>query len=500
MINKGLLPKIKLSAALFPVFVFAVFHILFLFPKSASSAETEVAQGNNSMFHYLLYSRYFKEGKYLDGLTELEKAREIDKNSIFLMEEILPVYFDMGNYDKVMKTAEQLLKKSDKNFAAFFYMASVYEVRNELDKAANYYRRAAELKQDNADVDFSLGRIYMKKELYDKAEIHFIKAVQNAPDNPLMRFTLAVFYEAEKKWHQAIEQYKVIAELDPSSVNALIKIGEIYSGLGKYADAEKFFLDALAKEPDNFSAIAALAGIYEKQKEWEKLKDVLLKIHIVKDDYPEVEMYLGLAYLNLNDKEKAEEYFKRAVNINPENAPVYYSLALIYMDAKDYTKALDSLDTCEKYGGENTEIDFLKGVCFDLLGNKSIAHEAFEKALVKDPENHRALNYLSYSWAEMEINLPKARSYIDRALKLAPQNSAYLDTSGWVYYKSGSYASAAKLLKKASALEADPVIWEHLGDAYMKLGKKSSAGTAYKKSLDMGGDKAVLDKKIHAAR
>jgi len=500
MKNKNLLPGIRLSRALFPALVFAVLCILFLFQPFARAAGTEVDTGNNSMFHYLLYARYFKEGKYLEGLGELEKARDIDKDSVFLMEEILPVYFDMGNYDRVMETAAELRGQINKNFAAFFYMASVYEIRNELNKAVDYYRRAAELKPDNADVDFSLGRIYMKKELYDKAEIHFVKAVKNDSDNPLMRLTLAVFYEAEKKWDKAVAQYKAIAELDPGSVNALIKIGEIHSRKGKYTEAETVFNEALEREPDNFSVIAALAAIFEKQKEWTKLRDVLLKIHIVKDDYPEVEMYLGLAYLNLNDKEKAEEYFKRAVSINPENAPVYYSLSLIYMDVKDYTKALGALDNCEKYGGENTEIYFLKGVCFDSLGNKTISHEAFEKALVKDPENHRALNYLSYSWAEMGINLKKAHSYIDRALKLSPKNSAYLDTLGWVYYKSGNYAAAAKQLKKAAALEPDPVIWEHLGDAYIKLGKKVSALKAYKKALSLSGDKTVLEKKIHDAR
>lgn len=473
---------------------------LFIPASARAAAGAEVEPGNNAMFHYLLYGRYFREGKYLEGLAELEKAISLDKGSVFLMEEALPVYFDMGNYDKVLEIASELLKQNNKNFPAFFYMASVHEIRDNTDKAVDYYLRAEELKPDSADVDFSLGRIYMKKELYDKAEIHFVKAVQSEPDNPIMRLTLAVFYEAAKKWDKAVQQYKALAEIDEDSVDPLLKIGEIHGRNGKYDEAEAVFLKVLEKEPDNFSVIAALAGIYEKQESWEKLRDVLLKIHVVQDDYPEVEMYLGLAYLNLGDKENAEEYFSRAVNINPENAPVYYSLALIYMDAKDYSKALDALENSEKYGGENTEIYFLKGVCFDSLGNKTIAQEAFERAIDKDPENHRALNYLSYSWAEAGINLKKARSYIGRALKLSPQNSAYLDTSGWVYYQSGNYSQALKLLRRASSLEDDPVIWEHLGDAYMKLGKKTSAMKAYQKALAMGGDKIALKKKIDASR
>ena len=475
-----------------------LFTLCFSAPVFAA-VRTEVETGNNAMFHYLLYARYFKGGKYLEGLAELEKARALDPESAYLMEEILPVYFDLGNYDKVMETASALLKKAGRNFAAFFYMASVYEIRNNTDKAVDYYLRASALKPDSADIDFSLGRIYMKKELYDKAEIHFVNAVKKDPDNPVMRLTMAVFYEAGKKWDKAVEQYIALAELDRDSVNPLLKIGEIHSRNGKYEEAETVFLKALEKDPDNFSVIAALAGIYEKQRQWEKLRDVLLKIHVVQDDYPEVEMYLGLAYLNLGDKKNAEEYFSRAVGINPENAPVYYSLALIYMDAKEYSKALDALENSEKYGGENTEIYFLKGVCFDSLGNKSITYETFERAIEKDPENHRALNYLSYSWAEAGINLKKARSYVEKALKLSPQNSAYMDTLGWVHYKQGNYNTALKLLRKVASLEDDPTIWEHLGDAYMKLGRKAHALKTYKKALSFGGDKAVLKKKIDAA-
>ncbi|MCD6413386.1 MAG: tetratricopeptide repeat protein [Elusimicrobia bacterium] len=473
-----------------------MFWFFVVFPSKTLAAETAIEPVKNSMFHYLLYENYFREGKYLDGLNELEKAIELDKNSVFLKEEILPIYFDMGDYDKTLKVAGELLKKTGGNFKAYYYTASVWEIRENLSKAMEFYKKALDKKPSSGDANFALGRVYMKEKDFENAYKYFEKAVENEPDNPVMRLTLALLYESQKKWEKALEQYKKIRRMDPNSVNSLLKIGEIYLKMGKDDLAEKEFEKALEEEPDNFSAALSLAGIYEKRKDWEKVKEVLMKIHNVRDDYPEIEIYLGLANLNLGDSEKAEEFFKRAVSVAPENSAVYYSLALIYIDTGSYSRALDELDKCEEKGGGSSDVSFLKGVCFDSLGDKESAFAEFEEAISQDSRNHRALNYLGYSLAESGKNLKKAKAYIDRALKMEPENGAYLDTAGWVQFKMGNYKTALKYLRKASKKMSDPVIWEHLGDCWLKLRNRSEARKAYRKAIETGADRKKIERKI----
>ena len=67
-----------------------------------------------------------------------------------------------------------------------------------------------------------------------------------------------------------------------------------------------------------------------------------------------------------------------------------------------------------------------------------------------------------------------------------------------MYYKKGEFNKALKYLKKAVELVPDdPIMLEHLGDAYLKLNDKANALKFYQKSLlKKEKDKETLEKKI----
>ena len=77
------------------------------------------------------------------------------------------------------------------------------------------------------------------------------------------------------------------------------------------------------------------------------------------------------------------------------------------------------------------------------------------------------LNYLGYMLADRGTRLDEALGYIRRAVALDPQNGAYLDSLGWVYYKMGNYELAEENLRRASErMGDDPTIHDHLGELY----------------------------------
>jgi tetratricopeptide (TPR) repeat protein len=79
-------------------------------------------------------------------------------------------------------------------------------------------------------------------------------------------------------------------------------------------------------------------------------------------------------------------------------------------------------------------------------------------------------------------NLDEAEDLIKRALKIQPENGAYLDSLGWLYYKKKQYRRALEVLERAAALDGEEgVIWEHVGDAHLALGEKQKALEAYTK-------------------
>jgi tetratricopeptide (TPR) repeat protein len=92
--------------------------------------------------------------------------------------------------------------------------------------------------------------------------------------------------------------------------------------------------------------------------------------------------------------------------------------------------------------------------------------------------------------ADKGIRLEEAKGLIEKALAVDPENGAYLDSIGWVYFKLLDYEKAREYLEKAvlnmdSSEEENYVIYDHLGDTYQKLGLRSKAIDAWKKALEL---------------
>jgi Flp pilus assembly protein TadD len=100
------------------------------------------------------------------------------------------------------------------------------------------------------------------------------------------------------------------------------------------------------------------------------------------------------------------------------------------------------------------------------------------------PDNASALNYLGYMLADRGVRLEEAQKLIQQAVDLDPNNGAYLDSLGWVYYRQNRLAEAEDLLIRAlERVSRDPTIHDHLGDVYFKQGKIKEAITQWQASI-----------------
>src|SRR2546430_16438708 len=101
-------------------------------------------------------------------------------------------------------------------------------------------------------------------------------------------------------------------------------------------------------------------------------------------------------------------------------------------------------------------------------------------------------------YAERGQNLEEAIKLIGKALDLEPENGYFIDSLGWAYYQQGRYPEALKELKRAvdKAKEPDPVIYDHLGAAYLKNGFQGEALTAWEKALQLSPPNVEVNKKL----
>jgi len=145
---------------------------------------------------------------------------------------------------------------------------------------------------------------------------------------------------------------------------------------------------------------------------------------------------------------------------------------------------------------EDERVIFHLGVVYDRTGRGKQAESRFLKCIDLNPRHAAAHNYLGYTWADRGINLEKAEEHILKALEIEPVNPAYLDSLGWAYYRQNRYKDAVEKLSKAAEMSNDPLILEHLGDAYMKLDDIGPARRAYEKSLEILPDNDRVKEKL----
>lgn len=163
--------------------------------------------------------------------------------------------------------------------------------------------------------------------------------------------------------------------------------------------------------------------------------------------------------------------------------------ARLYQRLGRYDDVVDLTERLVAEEPESLQALFLLGAAQERRGNRAEAEATFKSLLGKDPDHAPTLNYLGYMWAEAGENLDQALELILRAVAIDPDNGAYVDSLGWVYYQQGRYEEARQHLEWAARLiPGDSTLFEHLGDLYLRLDERHRARDFYQQALQLSGD------------
>ena len=156
--------------------------------------------------------------------------------------------------------------------------------------------------------------------------------------------------------------------------------------------------------------------------------------------------------------------------------------------------------TAISLGLTSATLDRNLAISYEQLEEDHLAEDSFQAALKKNPQDPFTLNYLGYWWADDGRNLEEAIDLIERAVRLRPRSGYFVDSLGWVHFKLGNLDLAVAFLEQATILEpVDPVISDHLGDAYWATGRFVEARFKWQYALSITDDddlKANLTAKL----
>jgi len=249
------------------------------------------------------------------------------------------------------------------------------------------------------------------------------------------------------------------------------------------------------KDPDQYPAAhLVLAELYSALGD--KTNAIAVLESALAHPAPPPEVFTGMAIvLHPETPERALAVLNEAEARFADNPNVLFAIGTIHSELARPADVVRLLETSRQLASEQAESrneppTFTEGFflvladAYEELDQRGKAENLLNECIEQLPDSHRALNFLAYLWAEENRNLEKALTYSVRSLTHAPENPAYIDTLGWIYYRMERYDEALQTISKAIVLGGDDSeILLHLGDIQAALGDLDAAITQWQQSI-----------------
>ena len=256
---------------------------------------------------------------------------------------------------------------------------------------------------------------------------------------------------------------------------------------------------ARALNPTNDMILLQLASVAEQQQLPKEAIDLYSKISDRSPLKRAAELQIGLNLADLDQKDEAIKHLRLALEQDKTDMRAYLALGGVYSSQENYKAASEVYDeavaTLAAPERANWNIFYQRGIAYERLKQWDKAEPDFRKALELFPDQPQVLNYLGYSWIDMNRNLDEGLTMIKRAVELRPSDGYIIDSLGWAYYRLGRFPEAVTELERAVSLKPDdPVLNDHLGDAYWRVGRKLEATFQWSHAVDRKPTEVELPK------
>jgi len=324
-------------------------------------------------------------------------------------------------------------------------------IENEISSAIRMLENRLHDFEDYYQIFNSLGELYMMNEDAHTSLNYLNRALELAPENLDTLELMGDTYFALMNYDQATISWNKAVELDKRRFRIWYKLGELYYQIGEYVKAQKVLINYLEYEKDS-AVYSLLATIYQKMGNDIECWNNLMKAEELEPTNEKILVQIGEVYFELDNFDRAIEYFKKATEINPSSIPAWFQLAKSYEEKQDFQQSIDSYAKVVEINPDNVlgYYNLARIYAADAKINEAIRN--YEECLDKDPSFEEASMALaSFCWASKEYE--KAISYLQEALRYNSESSRIFRLIGDVYEDLGELEKAKNSWEIASKLE-----------------------------------------------
>jgi putative PEP-CTERM system TPR-repeat lipoprotein len=444
---------------------------------------------------------YTLKGGVLLAKRDVEGARSAFERALVLKGDHLPAAINLARLDvadrrpeDARKRFESIIAANPKNVQAQLLLADLLSrIGAKPEEVQGTLERAISINPGATAPRMVLTQHFLNVREPKKA-LGVIQELSSAhPNDPQVIAMLARTQRAAGATQQAISSLRKLAGLLPQSPVPLVELSDVQLLSKDRAGAEQSLRRALSLKPDLVEAQRRLITLLrEDPKRVEEALAVARTVQKQRPDAPGGFVFEGDIHAASGKWEPAVVAFRKALDRGkaPEIAIALHSAQM------RSGKTADAGKTAEAWLQAQPKDVVMRGYLAERAladGRLADAERLYRTMLEYAPDNALILNNLA--WVVGQRKDPEAMVLAERALALAPESPAVLDTLGMLQLDQGQRDSGLAKLQKAVSLAPDAgAIRLNLAKAYLKLDRKDDA----RKELDALLTRAAADSPLHA--
>ena len=378
----------------------------------------------NGLAYYLRGLCHIEKGDPKMGQQDLLRALEFNPGLLDARLLLAGFYLKDRNADLARQQIDAAAKISPKNPHVLMHAGGLKVLEGDLKGAEEIYSRIIQADANYAPAYTQLGLLYNLTNRQPEALKFFNKALALSPHQTDTLSLIVGLRVRDKEYDEALKACVDLKKKVTHSQASLAYIeyleGKIFLAKKDYKSAENRFKKAVEKEPANLAAYVALAEIYAKEKRFDEAIKEYEGVIAKNPKYLAGYMALGTIYDQKGDAQKAEAYYRKALNINKNFGPAANNLAWNLAERGGHIdEALSFAQIAKEQLPESSAVMDTLGYVYYLKGSYLNAVTEFQDSLARDPENP-VINFHMGLAQYKNNDKAKAKEHFEKALELDP--------------------------------------------------------------------------------
>jgi len=442
------------------------------------------------------YSAYYKLARIYENTKPLKAIELYNKLTVLvgpdwsILMRVGELYEKLGDNDSAANSVVRLLTIDPSNIALQKLLIEIYERGKKYDKALGIVNELLETSPEDLDAHERKAQLYILQNKWEDAsrEYDMLLKQPEVPFEGKLRIGISYFAKSlsDSSLYPIVQKFFIKLDQDTSAVQIKIYLGALKLLLKDDQGAEKILTSALEiKNYNSQNWLQAGGLLFDNKKYRETAKLMKFAVSFFPEDFS-ANLIVGLSLAQIENPTEAKPYLQKAIEISPNDANALSAYGYTLNQLKDYDNAVNYLNKALTLKPGDVNLLGTLGLIFNAQEKWTECDSVYEKALKLDSTNVLVNNNYAYALSERGLKLERAMTMVNIALKADSNNSSYLDTKGWIYFKLKQYDKAKDFIQQAiSAGGESATTLEHLGDAIFMTGEKKSAVELWQKAFNL---------------